>query len=79
VTTPHNHVLIDYENVQPEVASRLVLASYFEGQSLQDSNQRIDSQRLECVGLPHLVHPEAQRTMWTPMPFFVFGYLEGSA
>jgi len=23
VTTPHNHVLIDYENVQPEVASRL--------------------------------------------------------
>lgn len=23
MTTPHNHVLIDYENVQPEVASRL--------------------------------------------------------
>jgi len=23
VTTPNNHVLIDYENVQPEVASRL--------------------------------------------------------
>jgi hypothetical protein len=23
VTTPHNHVLIDYENVQPEVASGL--------------------------------------------------------
>ena len=23
MTTPHNHVLIDYENVQPELASRL--------------------------------------------------------
>lgn len=23
MTTPNNHVLIDYENVQPEVASRL--------------------------------------------------------
>ncbi len=28
MTTPHNHVLIDYENVQPEVASRLAPAFF---------------------------------------------------
>lgn len=27
-TTPHNHVLIDYENVQPELASRLAPAFF---------------------------------------------------
>lgn len=27
-TAPHNHVLIDYENVQPELASRLALGFF---------------------------------------------------
>lgn len=55
VTTPHNHVLVDYENGQPELASRLAMVIYAAGQSWPRNSHRYVVDRLECAGPPCLV------------------------
>jgi hypothetical protein len=56
VTTPHNHVLIDYENVQPEVASRLAPVFFKVWVFLGTLQNKMKLASAHCCRSVHCVH-----------------------